>query len=526
MTGRPGADAPGGKSMGVKRRKKGLIEVMRPPQTLARSSLSFFLLLLPAWAGANAPLNLVKTMFPLVVQPGDTVTICLDVTQPAVQPMADIAWVLDITGSMAAGISAIQANISAFTTQLASQGINYQQALVTFSDPGLTSYGFATSDAQFNGFVSTAASFVSLGLGGDLPENALEGLYYAANNLPWRANASHTMILVTDACTHAQGFDNLSPYGVTTTAVDLHSQGFFINAICNTEPVMTAQFCPGPPYGCGTPPGPIAMGDPGLIPPLAGGQWLSIVAPGSAWTSFLSGLGTAVADYSNVVLTDPLPPQLQPLPLDSDGATITANTLSWTVTNLGQGQGFSHCVLTLVRPGYYGAVTNTASVDADGTTATGTTASPIFYVTYTDTATPTATRTPTPTVTISSTITTTFTITPTFTVTPTWTPTPRPLTLSVRDPYPNPVQPGDPAGELVFSLGSPAWVDLQVWTVSGEPIRHWQVANLLGQGDHESAWDLRNDAGSTVSSGIYIFRIRARNERSTQMGFGKIAVLR
>lgn len=472
-------------------------------------------------AEANAPLNLIKTMFPLVVAPGDTVTICLNVTQPATQPQADITWVLDITASMGGIISSIQANINAFTTQLSTQGINYQQGLYTFDDhqpePDVN-YGFASSDAQFQGFLSTAAGLVNNG--GDLPENGLDALDEAAAGMPWRPAASHTLILVTDAPVHAQGFDNLSPLTLTAEAAALKAQGFVVDVISSTDANLLMQ------YG-GNPanfPGPLALGDPNLIPGLADGQWLDIHSPGSAWNVFLNGLGGSIGSYSNVVLSDPLPPQLQPLPSASDGATITGNTLSWTVSNLAQGQAISHCVLALVNGGYYGAVTNTANVDADGTTATGTTASPIYYVTYTSTVTPTSTLTPSPTVTVSRTITQTFTITPTFSVTPTYTPTPQPLTLTLLSANPSPA---NTEVWLPFVLGTDANVDLQVWTVAGEPVRSWSLPGLLQAGAHETAWDLRNDSGQGVASGIFIYRIRARSPRGEiQQELAKCAVAR
>jgi hypothetical protein len=464
--------------------------------------------ILACWAGAilgfgaaalpaGPPLLLSKSMSPAIVHPGDTVTICLSVTQTATTPEADIMWVLDITGSMGGSIGLLQANITAFTNQLAAQGIDYRQGLYVFSDSTLypagyvlpdTNDGFATSDAQFLGWVNTARA--STGGGGDWPEDSLDALAAAAAGNIWRPAASHTLIVVSDAPAHAQGFDNLSPLSLTAEAVSLHGQGYTVDAISSSSAEMAPDAAV---FGLAAV---LPYGDLSYMPPLAGGQWLDITSPGTAWNAFLSGLGSAVASYTNVVLTDPLPPQLAPIVSGSEGATITGNTLSWSVSSLGSGTGFSHCILAKVKPGFYGAIDNTASVSADGTSPTSSSAVPVVYVTYTPS------RTPSPTLTVSP------TITPTFTVSPTRTATPIPLLLTPH--YPNP-DPTGPAGVwLPYTLSTNAKMDFKVFDVSGELVRHLDAAPpRQGPGTHEQHWDLSNDAGRTVSSGVYLCKIRA-----------------
>jgi hypothetical protein len=476
---------------------------------------------------ANPPLQMTKSMSPQIVKPGDTVSVCLGITPPSVQPEADIVWVLDITDSMADSIANIQANINAFTTQLDGEGINYQQGLYTFDDNAPLpddNYGFASSDAQFQGFLNSAVAQVQGG--GDLPENGLDALASAAAAMAWRPAASHTMILVTDAPVHAMGFDNLSPLTLTTEAAALNAAGFVVDVISscysctNTTESLTWQ------YGGSQPPTLATMGDPELIPPLCNGQWLDIHSTGSNWNSFLSGLGSSVGAYTNVTFTDPLPPQLLPVGSSTDGATVTGNTLVWTLSSLGSGQGYTYCFLAVAGPGYYGAISNTASVAASNCSSTSSTCPPIFYVTYTDTPTITPSPTVTCTATVSRTITTTFTISPTFTVTPTMSPTAPPLLLTPH--FPNP-DPADANGVwLPYSVSTPAWIDVTVFDVAGEPVRLWNTdPEFQAIGSYERYWDLRNASGAQAASGIYLARIHARSPAGEKAEvWEKFAVLR
>jgi hypothetical protein len=149
------------------------------------------------------------------------------------------------------------------------------------------------------------------------------------------------------------------------------------------------------------------------------------------------------------------------------------------------------------------------------------TASPTFTVTetftrsYTPTITQTFTQTPT--------VTPTPTITQTSTITPTFTPTTPPLTLVLHPPNPNP---SDNGVWLPYSLGTDSDVDVQVWTVAGEPIRAWNEGFRL-KGVREAFWDHRNEAGVKVGSGIFLYRVQARSPAGeTRDAFGKCAVLR
>jgi hypothetical protein len=143
------------------------------------------------------------------------------------------------------------------------------------------------------------------------------------------------------------------------------------------------------------------------------------------------------------------------------------------------------------------------------------------------TVTPTATETPTfsvsPTITLTSTYTLTWTPSQTFTITLTPTPTPLDLRLTLLPANP------DPAKDEVwipYFLSVDADVHIQVWTVAGELARSmhpgWRRAGV-----NEDPWDLKNEAGNKVGSGIFIYRVQALSARDELMqDYRKCAVSR
>jgi len=154
------------------------------------------------------------------------------------------------------------------------------------------------------------------------------------------------------------------------------------------------------------------------------------------------------------------------------------------------------------------------------------TASPTLSPSPTSTVTPTPSPSPTSTAspTITPTRTATPTATPTFTITPTFTETPLPLLLTPHHPSPNPG--GPDAIFLPYTLSVPARVSIKVFDISGELVRRLDLGFRL-QGNHEEPWDLRNDSGAGVASGVYLCRIEAQSQRGERQDvFEKCAVLR
>jgi hypothetical protein len=134
----------------------------------------------------------------------------------------DIVFVVDVTESMQPYIDAIKQNIVQFAQELAANNRDYRLGLVTFEDYVVSSYPDCnceyrktmTSDVQkFIGWVSG----LHAGGGGDIPEDQLDALAYAAS-FPFRPDAQSIVIITTDAPPHHDG---------DGSALTAHDQAFW-----------------------------------------------------------------------------------------------------------------------------------------------------------------------------------------------------------------------------------------------------------------------------------------------------------
>ena len=82
---------------------------------------------------------------------------------------------------------------------------------------------------------------------------------------------------------------------------------------------------------------------------------------------------------------------------------------------------------------------------------------------------------------------------------------PVPLVFSLRDNYPNPF---NPTTTIEFALPSNEFVKIDVVNVLGQVVRTLVSEERIA-GFHKVIWDGRNTVGSQVSSGVYIYRIKA-----------------
>ncbi len=78
-----------------------------------------------------------------------------------------------------------------------------------------------------------------------------------------------------------------------------------------------------------------------------------------------------------------------------------------------------------------------------------------------------------------------------------------PSRFALEQNYPNPFNPGT---TIRFGLPQPARVSLAVYNLLGERIRTL-VNGQVSAGFHEIAWDGRDEAGRSVSSGVYLYRL-------------------
>ena len=81
-----------------------------------------------------------------------------------------------------------------------------------------------------------------------------------------------------------------------------------------------------------------------------------------------------------------------------------------------------------------------------------------------------------------------------------------PLGYALHGNVPNPF---NPETSISFELPAESQVQLEIFDVVGQQVRTL-VADALSAGPHQVRWNGRDDAGATVSSGIYFYRLQAR----------------
>jgi hypothetical protein len=84
--------------------------------------------------------------------------------------------------------------------------------------------------------------------------------------------------------------------------------------------------------------------------------------------------------------------------------------------------------------------------------------------------------------------------------------------MTIRSPSPNPTV---AATTLRFSLPEAALVRLELFDPAGRRVRQL-TRGPRGAGEHEVSWDLRNESGVAVSSGVYFARLVAGDHALTQ----------
>jgi|GEM_PF-601198 len=80
-----------------------------------------------------------------------------------------------------------------------------------------------------------------------------------------------------------------------------------------------------------------------------------------------------------------------------------------------------------------------------------------------------------------------------------------PTEFALEENYPNPF---NPTTTIQFALPEDASVTLEVYDATGRLVATL-INSQLSAGRYESIWNGRNDAGSTVASGVYLYRLRA-----------------
>jgi hypothetical protein len=82
-----------------------------------------------------------------------------------------------------------------------------------------------------------------------------------------------------------------------------------------------------------------------------------------------------------------------------------------------------------------------------------------------------------------------------------------PITYRLYQNYPNPF---NPSTTIEFQLPEATHVHLKIYDILGREVRTL-INEQFPSGIHRVHWDGKNNSGITVASGVYLYRIRARN---------------
>lgn len=91
-------------------------------------------------------------------------------------------------------------------------------------------------------------------------------------------------------------------------------------------------------------------------------------------------------------------------------------------------------------------------------------------------------------------------------------PAPQPVAFTLHQNHPNPF---NPSTEIRFGVPRGGPVRLVVYDVAGRRVRTL-VEGVLAAGEHRAVWRGRDDAGSPVASGIYLYRLTTADDLRTR----------
>lgn len=143
--------------------------------------------------------------------------------------VADIVFVLDVTGSMSDEIASVRTNMASFVNTLAASSIDYRIGFVRFWDT-VEVMNDGNLYSNYSQIMATINSFTAGG-GGDGPENPLEAMV-EATRMNFRPGAHRVQIMLTDANAHES--DWATPWTVATTIAQLQATGSLVYPVFNT----------------------------------------------------------------------------------------------------------------------------------------------------------------------------------------------------------------------------------------------------------------------------------------------------
>ena len=137
----------------------------------------------------------------------------------------DVVFIQDLSSSMGNAIAGVRSSVITFSEHLYNRGINARFASLGYSGPGTIPTTPPTSPCEFLGPFHdltdagsiqrhVADNWVATG-GCDLPENGLEAIQYAHENVSWRDGAARVYIDITDV-SHHTAYTNCNGLGPCT----------------------------------------------------------------------------------------------------------------------------------------------------------------------------------------------------------------------------------------------------------------------------------------------------------------------
>jgi len=76
----------------------------------------------------------------------------------------------------------------------------------------------------------------------------------------------------------------------------------------------------------------------------------------------------------------------------------------------------------------------------------------------------------------------------------------------LNDNYPNPF---NPSTTISYNLAEDSNVELTIYNLKGQRVKQLVSSNQLSAGQHSVEWHGTDDAGENVSSGIYLYKLKA-----------------
>jgi hypothetical protein len=211
--------------------------------SVARSSERFVdVVLNPILVGGTPVKGLNESNF-IVVEDGCRRPFTVTTSEGAVG--VDLVFIQDLSGSMGGAITGVRTSVISFADQLARAGLDIRIGSVGYSGPSTIPSTPAGSTSEYLGPVQDLTSPTAFQAhvtsqwyasgGGDAPENGLEAIEYAHNNLTWRPGATRVMIMITDISQHWSGSGCLCSDQSLETIVDLIGSSTVVHVVAPAD---------------------------------------------------------------------------------------------------------------------------------------------------------------------------------------------------------------------------------------------------------------------------------------------------